>query len=367
MLGSAHCDCGAQLKRALDVLSAAGRGVIILPAGHEGRGIGLFDKVKAYRAMRETPGLDTYAANVAVGHAEDARSFDECPNLLAALNVDSVVLLSSNPAKKKVLLDAGLLAESRALVTGVSPRNVEYLAAKAVRHDDAKLAKVVAAVRSGNGSGAVADSGKGSGPANDNATGSENGCASASDEATGGAPSAEEGIGDYRKSLLSAVALPKLTREAVVAARPRILVVRAAWHAPVISALVDEIARVMAEQYGVDVGAQIKQVVVPGSYELLYGVEAAAAKYAPDVVIAVGILIKGATAHFEYVSSAVVDGLVALQAKIGIPIVNGVLNVYDVDQAIERCDPTSDHCSGPSLALTALQMATFAASLDDEW
>ena len=328
VLDSAHCDCGPQLRAALSAIEEEGRGVVILPAGHEGRGIGLFDKVKAYRAMREIPDLDTYAANLLVGHEEDARSYGDCRYLLEDVGVGGVVLLTSNPDKIAALGE--MVVESRPLISGVSVRNAGYLKAKAERHGDSELARSVQEITAEDDVGAAQPGGV--------------------------------GIGGYQKSLLSAVSMPALSRERVEEAKPLILIVRAAWHAPVIQAVVDEMARFMSEDYGVDVEAQIEQVVVPGSFELLYGIEKVVTRMEeegrkPDVVIALGILIKGETAHFEYVSTAVVTALPSLQSRLGVPIVNGVLNVYGVEQAIARCDPESEHCCAHSLGMTGLRMA----------
>lgn len=100
-LGSAKCDCGQQLdaaRRAISNEAAAGRaGVVLYLRGHEGRGIGLANKIRAYEL--QDSGLDTVDANTAQGLPVDARQYDVAAAMLADLGVSSVCLMSNNPAK----------------------------------------------------------------------------------------------------------------------------------------------------------------------------------------------------------------------------------------------------------------------------
>src|ERR671916_1259955 len=96
-LGSLRCDCGAQLRSAAREVAAEGRGVLLYATDHEGRGIGLVNKLRAY--MLQEDGADTIDANVRLGFAPDARDYDAAAGCLALLGVGSVRLLTNNPRK----------------------------------------------------------------------------------------------------------------------------------------------------------------------------------------------------------------------------------------------------------------------------
>ena len=128
VLGSARCDCGPQLQESIGRISEAGGYLLYLR--QEGRDIGLYNKIDAY-ALQED-GLDTYEANRALGFADDARDYTVAVQMLEALGVDRLDLLSNNPDKAAQLEAAGLRVERR-VRTGlhVGPDNRGYLATKA--------------------------------------------------------------------------------------------------------------------------------------------------------------------------------------------------------------------------------------------
>jgi GTP cyclohydrolase II len=128
VLGSDRCDCGPQLQEAITQIAAAGGYLLYLR--QEGRDIGLYNKIDAY-ALQDG-GLDTYEANRALGFADDARDYTVAVQMLRALDVDRLDLLSNNPDKATQLEEAGLRVERR-VRTGLhlSPVNVGYLATKA--------------------------------------------------------------------------------------------------------------------------------------------------------------------------------------------------------------------------------------------
>jgi GTP cyclohydrolase II len=130
VLGSRRCDCGPQLDEALVHLSATGGYVLYLR--QEGRGIGLYDKLDAY--LLQDLGLDTYDANVALGHLPDERDYTVAAQMLAALGVGSVTLLSNNPDKVRQLRRLGVTVRAT-VPTGVhvNDTNLGYLRAKADR------------------------------------------------------------------------------------------------------------------------------------------------------------------------------------------------------------------------------------------
>lgn len=131
-LGSLRCDCGVQLRHSLRVIAAEQRGVLVYATGHEGRGIGLTNKLRAYLA--QDLGADTVEANHHLGLPADARRYDEAAAVLAALGVRSVRLLTNNPQKVTGLRAAGtVIGDIVPLPTSPHHRNAGYLATKATR------------------------------------------------------------------------------------------------------------------------------------------------------------------------------------------------------------------------------------------
>ncbi|MBY3468724.1 bifunctional 3,4-dihydroxy-2-butanone-4-phosphate synthase/GTP cyclohydrolase II [Rhizobium laguerreae] len=127
--GSLRCDCGDQLDLALEVLATQTAGCLIYLRGHEGRGIGLGNKIAAY-ALQDT-GLDTLDANVALGFPADTREYQAAAEILRDLNVRRVTLLTNNPEKVKQLMTSGISVSSRRpLITATSASNVSYLRTK---------------------------------------------------------------------------------------------------------------------------------------------------------------------------------------------------------------------------------------------
>jgi len=126
--GSLKCECGPQLQAALDTIEEQG-GIVIYLRGHEGRGIGLINKLKAYRLQEE--GFDTLDANIALGLPADARDYGAAYGILKDLGVSSVRLLTNNPEKARQLRERGVdVTELVPLVVGVGEYNEGYLDAK---------------------------------------------------------------------------------------------------------------------------------------------------------------------------------------------------------------------------------------------
>jgi GTP cyclohydrolase II len=128
VFGSQRCDCGPQLREAVERIATAGGYLLYLR--QEGRGIGLYEKLDAYRL--QDAGLDTYEANLALGHAADARDYAPAAQMLHALGVSTVALLSNNPDKAAQLSRLGVTVLAR-VPTGVhlSEANASYLSTKA--------------------------------------------------------------------------------------------------------------------------------------------------------------------------------------------------------------------------------------------
>lgn len=126
--GSLKCECGPQLQAALDTINREG-GMVIYLRGHEGRGIGLINKLKAYRLQED--GLDTLDANLALGFPADARDYGAAYAILKDVGLKSIRLLSNNPEKRRQLEERGVIVtEMVPLVVGVGEFNEGYLEAK---------------------------------------------------------------------------------------------------------------------------------------------------------------------------------------------------------------------------------------------
>ncbi|MEU1972282.1 GTP cyclohydrolase II [Microbacterium sp. NPDC019599] len=146
---SLKCECGPQLQAALDAIEQDG-GVVIYMRGHEGRGIGLINKLRAYSLQER--GLDTVDANLALGLPADARDYAAAAGILADLGVDKVRLLTNNSDKVKQLREFGLdIVEQVPLLVGVGPNNHQYLATKRDRMghiiDEQELSDALAQMR----------------------------------------------------------------------------------------------------------------------------------------------------------------------------------------------------------------------------
>ena len=130
--GSLRCDCGEQLAAALDRIAAAGSGALVYLRGHEGRGIGLVNKLRAYEWQDR--GLDTVDANLALGLPVDARDYRPAAAILRDLGIERLRLLTNNPDKVRALGRAGVdVVERVPLVVTHRSDNVRYLRTKATR------------------------------------------------------------------------------------------------------------------------------------------------------------------------------------------------------------------------------------------
>lgn len=136
ILASLRCDCGSQLQMALQMIAEEGRGVLVYLRGHEGRGIGIGHKLRAYALQDE--GLDTVDANTALGLPVDSREYGVGANILADLGISAMRLMTNNPAKYGGLEGYGLeIVERVPIVTQPTAENVRYLETKRTRmgHD----------------------------------------------------------------------------------------------------------------------------------------------------------------------------------------------------------------------------------------
>ena len=132
IFGSLRCDCGPQLDQALQAIAEAGEGVVVYLRGHEGRGIGLGHKIRAYELQQA--GLDTVDANLELGLPADSREYGIGAQMLVDLGITTMRLMTNNPAKYGGLDGFGLEITERVPVHTVpTPHNIAYLRAKQER------------------------------------------------------------------------------------------------------------------------------------------------------------------------------------------------------------------------------------------
>lgn len=294
VLKSLMCDCGEQLAQSIDLIAREGQGVIIFPANHEGRGIGLSNKVRAYKKMADSRGaIDTFEANVALGFAEDARTYDAVRVILRDLKLRDIRLLTRNP-KKRAELDE-FVRETISVDGTLNAFNKNYLETKnKVFLPRATLNKV------------------------------ESACAAMS---TAGQP--EESQRDFIS----------------------IAIVSTYWHEEKLDAFKDQIIAALPKN------AAAYSFKVPGAFEIPIMAKRLANRKIYDAVICIGAILKGDTAHFEYISNATINGLMNAQLETDTPIINAVLNCYTIEQMNERLNESSG--LGKSIALSALRMIDF--------
>lgn len=128
VFSSSRCDCGSQLRESMKMIEKAGKGIIVY-LSQEGRGIGLFNKMQAYKLQEE--GLNTIEANIHLGFAADDRDYGVGASILREMNVKRIKLLTNNPQKRAALIGYGLeIVENVPIVIKPNEHNMEYLRTK---------------------------------------------------------------------------------------------------------------------------------------------------------------------------------------------------------------------------------------------
>ena len=131
VMGSLRCDCGDQLAISKKLIAAHGSGYIIYLRDHEGRGVGLAEKLKAYQL--QDAGQDTVEANVSLGHPIDNREWSDVVEILHALKISRLTLLTNNPEKVLALKNSGLNVTQQNLSTEIHEFNRQYIETKRVK------------------------------------------------------------------------------------------------------------------------------------------------------------------------------------------------------------------------------------------
>ena len=128
VIHSQRCDCGEQLEQSINLIQEHGHGYIIYLRDHEGRGIGLTEKIKAYQLQDQ--GMDTVDANLHLGHEIDARDWNDAVAIVRSLGLHDLLLLTNNPNKVAALKNAGISVTQKPLVIVSNTFNEKYLATK---------------------------------------------------------------------------------------------------------------------------------------------------------------------------------------------------------------------------------------------
>ena len=129
IFGSKHCDCGWQLNNAMESIAKVGRGVVLY-LNQEGRGIGLINKIKAYK-LQQDEGLDTVEANIRLGFAEDLREYGVGAHILKDLGLNKILILTNNPKKISEIEKFGLVVAGQVPIEGdMNEFNRKYLKTK---------------------------------------------------------------------------------------------------------------------------------------------------------------------------------------------------------------------------------------------
>jgi 3,4-dihydroxy 2-butanone 4-phosphate synthase/GTP cyclohydrolase II len=128
IFGSCRCDCGEQLTKAMELIQQEGKGMIVY-MNQEGRGIGLINKMKAYKLQEQ--GADTVEANLALGFKMDEREYGTGAQIIRDMGVTKMRLMSNNPTKRAGLIGYGLeIVENVAIEVNPNPHNLKYLETK---------------------------------------------------------------------------------------------------------------------------------------------------------------------------------------------------------------------------------------------
>jgi 3,4-dihydroxy 2-butanone 4-phosphate synthase/GTP cyclohydrolase II len=128
VFGSKRCDCGTQLQEAISLIERNGHGYVIYIRDHEGRGIGLAEKIRAY--VLQDSGQDTVQANVSIGQPVDDRTYEDAAEILHRLQITSLTLLTNNPEKIAALKAAGITVTVAPLEVIANKHNQKYLETK---------------------------------------------------------------------------------------------------------------------------------------------------------------------------------------------------------------------------------------------
>ncbi|SNW62570.1 Bi-functional 3,4-dihydroxy-2-butanone 4-phosphate synthase/GTP cyclohydrolase II protein (RibA+RibB+RibH) [Orpheovirus IHUMI-LCC2] len=295
IMGSALCDCLDQADKSFHLINEYGCGIFMYYGGHEGRGIGLSNKVKCYE-LQQKVGFDTYEANKKLGMKEDSRTYDDAKVILQLLGVKKCTLLSSNPNKIQSLKN--LLENVVTIPVIPNQHNSKYLSDKENKNNP-QLSTLNINIKK------------------------------------------DETLGKSYPKFMDI--------EYKLNAKKRIGIIKTMWNSQLVNILVSNIRKGLESNNMIN----IMDIEVPGCFEIIYKCQQMAKSGDYDIIICCGVVIKGDTYHFELISDSVTSSLVRISLDERVPIINGILSCYNVQQAQARCFDI-DHAK--SLSQTALHM-----------
>eukprot|EP00397_Hematodinium_sp_SG-2012_P021150 GEMP01021829.1.p1 GENE.GEMP01021829.1~~GEMP01021829.1.p1 ORF type:complete len:564 (+),score=106.28 GEMP01021829.1:64-1755(+) len=285
--GSQRCDCGKQLEMFKDIMSHEPQAILAYQKGHEGRGIGLANKIACYKVQDEEK-LDTVDANLRLGFEVDQRSFAPVIGILNDIGVRSIKLYTNNPAK---VLALSSIIESTATLASVPTRdNLNYLQTKVDRMGHATVLSTFDILT-------------------------------------------PPGVGQQKAGKESTIAI-----------------VSTIWNEYYVKPIVEECVAWLRKN-----NIRVLLRTVPGALDLVSGARTMVNKHDPGAVIALGVLMQGASDTYQHTCSAVLNGISSLNANQDVPIVAQVLMVKNDEQAKERA---FEEQLGAALAKSALSMLT---------
>lgn len=298
LLQSDKCDCGAQWRATLERLASLEQGIAVYVRGHEGRGIGLCQKLQAYALQDD--GLNTKEANEMLNLPADCRSYPMLKEIIRGLGVSSVCLFTSNAKKVEALGE--LVAQVTPFEGPVTENNSSYLAVKAK-----ELNGVIAS-------------------------------------------SLFSPISPPQGSIPSSSSPPSLLKPG-----KRIGIAHASgWRREWLKKMLDSCVQHISKDSPCHV---IVPYEVRGSFELPLAARRLIRDHGCDSVIALGILVDGETYHFRTVADVVTQGLMKVGLKEGVPVVDGILYCLNESQVAERVE--GDKACTPGWVAIALDKEKF--------